>query len=145
MIERCYAPVHDAQSEWADNPFQFARIRSMKTDTVFVEARRRLLASGGLAAIGTALVGLSHGANAQGQGIDPSGGKGIAGVAIAADRAGICATCQFWGGMRRVAEDGKSVLAESLGWCNNRASPSFQMMRSPEAGPMQAWRKWDAL
>jgi hypothetical protein len=44
-----------------------------------------------------------------------------------------------------VSEDKKAVYAESLGWCNNADSPHYQTMRTPEAGPMKAWRKWEAL
>jgi hypothetical protein len=64
---------------------------------------------------------------------------------IDASKEGICGTCRFWGGIRRVSEDKKAVYAESLGWCNNVDSPHFQTMRTPEAGPMKAWRKWEAL
>jgi hypothetical protein len=66
-------------------------------------------------------------------------------VVIEANREGICGTCRFWGGMRRVPEDKKSLHAESLGWCHNTESPHFQTMRTPEAGPMKEWRKWEAL
>jgi len=117
----------------------------MKSITAFSESRRRLLRNSGLAVAGGALLGFGPNTRATEQGSMAGAGKGVAAVLIGAEREGICATCQFWGGLRRVAVDGKSVLAESLGWCNNRASPSFQMMRSPEAGPMKAWRKWDAL
>jgi hypothetical protein len=117
----------------------------MKSITAFSESRRRLLRNGGLAVAGGALVSFCPNTKATDQGSMPGADKGVAAILIGAEREGICATCQFWGGLRRVAVDGKSVLAESLGWCNNRASPSFQMMRSPEAGPMKAWRKWDAL
>lgn len=71
--------------------------------------------------------------------------KGQSGVPVAGHREGICATCRYWGGQRRLSEDRKTVMAESLGWCNNVDSPHFQTMRSPEAGPMKAWRKWEAL
>jgi hypothetical protein len=73
------------------------------------------------------------------------GAKGIPGVVIDASREGICGTCRFWGGTRRISEDGKSVVGESLGWCNNRESPHFLGMRAPDAGPMKNWRKWEAL
>lgn len=117
----------------------------MKANTAFSESRRQLLQNGSLAVAGGTLLGFCSRARAEDQGSSPGNGKGLAAVLIGAEREGICATCQFWGGLRRVAVDGKSVFAESLGWCNNRASPSFQAMRSPESGPMKAWRKWDAL
>jgi hypothetical protein len=117
----------------------------MKSHAPFSESRRRLLRTSGLAVASGALLGISPNARAADPGSAAGAVPGVAAVVIGTEREGICATCQYWGGLRRVAVDGKSVLAESLGWCNNRASPSFQMMRSPEAGPMKAWRKWDAL
>lgn len=104
--------------------------------------RRRVLAGGGTAFIMGALatVGLRAGAEEHG-----SHTKGIPAVVIDASKEGICGTCRFWGGIRRVSEDKKAVYAESLGWCNNADSPHYQTMRTPEAGPMKAWRKWEAL
>ena len=62
---------------------------------------------------------------------------------ISAD--GRCGTCQFWGGRRRVSDDGKAVLAESLGTCNNPPSHNFRKVTTPETGPMPLWKKWEAL
>ena len=56
-----------------------------------------------------------------------------------------CVTCEFWGGQRRVSEDGKAITVGGLGWCNNPESPNFQKLTSPEHGPMKTWRKWSAL
>jgi anaerobic selenocysteine-containing dehydrogenase len=58
---------------------------------------------------------------------------------------GQCATCRFWGGIRKVSEDGKSITTQSLGWCNNPKSMSFQKMTPPDFGPMKSWTKWEAL
>ena len=113
----------------------------MEHDRKHQETRRKLLAGGSVACALGAIGGLGGRANAAEQGT----AKGVAAVVIDASREGICATCRFWGGIRRVAEDKKSVHAESLGWCNNSASPMFQAMRTPESGPMTHWRKWEAL
>jgi len=56
-----------------------------------------------------------------------------------------CATCEFWGGQRRVSEDGSEILVGGLGWCNNRESPNYRKLTSPEHGPMEMWRKWSVL
>ncbi len=63
----------------------------------------------------------------------------------AASQMGVCATCKFWGGVRRVSPDKQIVHSESLGWCNNSASPNFQKKTTPISGPMKMWQKWDAL
>ncbi len=66
-------------------------------------------------------------------------------IKTAASQVGVCATCKFWGGIRRVSPDKQTVYSESLGWCNNSASPNFQNKTTPISGPMKMWQKWDAL
>jgi len=117
----------------------------MKEKSAFVTSRRRLLTSGSAVIAGATLVGLSATALAETGDEGPEPTKGRRAVYVDATTEGVCATCQFWGGTRRITRDGRSVLGESLGWCNNRESPAFLTMRSPDAGPMKAWRKWDAL
>ncbi len=56
-----------------------------------------------------------------------------------------CGTCVFWGGPRRVGQDGKTITVMGLGWCNNPQSPNYQKMTSPDHGPMSHWRKWPAI
>jgi hypothetical protein len=114
----------------------------MDDQTKYRDGRRKLLASGGAAFIAGALgtAGVRAGAEEH-----AAHTKGMPAVVIDASKEGICGTCRFWGGIRRVSEDKKAVYAESLGWCNNVDSPHFQTMRTPEAGPMKAWRKWEAL
>ncbi|MEB2343955.1 MAG: hypothetical protein OZ948_04385 [Deltaproteobacteria bacterium] len=73
------------------------------------------------------------------------GGGSSEGFAVDADTKERCATCQFWGGRRRVTVDGKTVLAESLGVCNNPASHNHQKVTTPETGPMPRSKKWEAL
>ncbi len=58
---------------------------------------------------------------------------------------GKCATCEYWGGVRRLTKDQKQVLVQSLGWCNNPASHNYQRLTTPETGPMQSWTKWGVL
>lgn len=66
-------------------------------------------------------------------------------VATPASAAGLCATCKYWGGIRRVSADKQTVYSESLGWCNNSTSPNFQKKTTPISGPMKMWEKWEAL
>jgi hypothetical protein len=72
-----------------------------------------------------------------------------------------CATCEFWGGPRRLSQDRKiarsqdrkiarsqdrkSITITGLGWCNNPESLNYQKLTSPEHGPMDAWNKWQLL
>lgn len=67
------------------------------------------------------------------------------GFVTAADVTGRCATCQYWGGIRRVSEDRQQVVTQSLGWCNNPKSPHYRQTTTPDTGPMKAWRHWNAL
>ena len=71
--------------------------------------------------------------------------KGIDAFTVKALEEGICATCQFWGGVRRVSEDKKTVYCETLGWCNNSGSRYFQSKTTPATGPMGSWKRWEAL
>ncbi len=105
--------------------------------------RRNLLKSGGTALAVGMLAGVTVGARAAGHSAAPPMSE--AAVLISADTEGICATCRYWGGMRRVSKDKNYVHCVSLGWCNNTASPRYQTMTTPEMGPMKTWRKWEAL
>jgi hypothetical protein len=66
-------------------------------------------------------------------------------MTFGSDTEGRCVTCDFWGGIRRISEDGKSVLVESLGYCSNPKSANYQKTTTPINGPMEAWRRWQAL
>jgi len=55
-----------------------------------------------------------------------------------------CATCRYWGGVRRISEDGGTVTADGKGWCNNPNSPAYQKQTKPTQGA-PVWTKWDAL
>ncbi|MES9836372.1 MAG: hypothetical protein AB2556_09000 [Candidatus Thiodiazotropha sp.] len=58
-----------------------------------------------------------------------------------------CATCQYWGGMRRVSKDKKSVVAQSMGWCNNPDSLNHMKMTAADHQMKKEgiWKKWAAL
>lgn len=57
-----------------------------------------------------------------------------------------CGTCRFWGGMRKITDDKKQVVAVSLGWCNNPVSPMYRSMTPPDHEmPKEVWVKWEAL
>jgi len=71
--------------------------------------------------------------------------KGADALAVKSQKQGVCATCQYWGGIRRAAEDKSTVYCESLGWCNNPKSRNYQSKTTPITGPMESWKKWDAI
>jgi anaerobic selenocysteine-containing dehydrogenase len=58
-----------------------------------------------------------------------------------------CATCQFWGGMRKVSEDKTQVIAQSMGWCNNPDSPNHHKLTAADHHMKKAgvWKKWTVL
>ena len=58
-----------------------------------------------------------------------------------------CGTCDFWGGMRKVSNDKKTVKAQSMGWCNNPFSPNYQNLTSADHVMKKSgvWKRWSAL
>lgn len=58
---------------------------------------------------------------------------------------GKCITCEFWGGMRKVSKESKTIIAQSVGWCNNPKSGHYQSLTAPDTGPMKAWQQWRVL
>ncbi len=98
--------------------------------------RRTLIASGAKAVAGT-IAGLAAART--------SAAAGHEFYAVAATTESKCATCAFWGGVRRLSDDRKQVLTQSLGWCNNPASPRYGKLTTPETGPMDSWKKWDLI
>jgi len=111
------------------------------------DARRNFLL-GSSAALASGVFGLSVAANASEQmGSDKHmmSQKGVSAFVVSAKEEGICATCRFWGGIRRASEDKQTVSCESLGWCNNPESHHYQSMTTPATGPMKRWQKWEAL
>ncbi|KOR29827.1 hypothetical protein TI03_01285 [Achromatium sp. WMS1] len=63
-------------------------------------------------------------------------------VAVTEER---CATCEYWGGIRQISEDGQAVICNGTGWCNNPESRNYRRMTKPNQGPMPAWKQWGAL
>ena len=78
---------------------------------------------------------------------EPMHGSPGEGKAIDAAATDTCATCQYWGGMRKVSEDKAQVEAQSMGWCNNPDSPNHQKLTSADHQMKKAgiWTKWPAL
>jgi hypothetical protein len=58
-----------------------------------------------------------------------------------------CATCQFWGGMRKLSQDKSQVIAQSMGWCNNPDSGNYQKLTEADHHMMKPdiWQKWSAI
>jgi hypothetical protein len=101
----------------------------------------RLAAAGALAGTVAPALASEHGEHHEHAG-PPAARPGFATPASVTAR---CATCSYWGGVRRISEDGKTVMSESLGWCNNPKSHHYGQLTTPETGPMDSWKKWEAL
>lgn len=103
----------------------------------FDNRRRHFIRRTAQIAVGGAVGSLLLGAQAAGT------DKGV--YETGTDTEGKCATCEFWGGVRKVTKDGKTVITYSVGWCNNPESPNYHNVTTPDAGPMPLWRKWGIL
>jgi anaerobic selenocysteine-containing dehydrogenase len=106
-------------------------------------SRRRFLTSSGKLLVATATLGsLTAYAAEEHQ----HGGSGE-GLIVDAAMQNRCATCQFWGGMRKVSSDKKQVIAQSMGWCNNPDSPNHQKLTAADHQMNKAgvWKKWAVL
>jgi hypothetical protein len=77
-----------------------------------LDTRRGFLATAGKLALGVAVLG-STVADAGEPHAHAGGGDGIALETSATNR---CATCDFWGGMRKLALGGKLLTTQSMGW-----------------------------
>lgn len=108
------------------------------------EGRRDFLASTGRLLLGTVALGSMAGYAAAEE--HKHGGAGD-GHRIDSTSEDTCATCEFWGGMRKVSDDKKAVVAQSMGWCNNPDSPNHQKltMAGHEMKKPSIWKKWAAL
>ena len=110
-----------------------------------LKSRRQFIAATGKLLVGTAAFGsLSVQAADSHDQMHAGSGEGLAVDAAAEDT---CATCQFWGGMRKISSDKKQVIVQSMGWCNNpqsmnheKLTPADHMMKKPGI-----WQKWSAL
>jgi hypothetical protein len=69
------------------------------------------------------------------------------GIVVNASLQNRCATCQYWGGMRRLNEDKSQVIAQSMGWCNNPDSMNYQKLTEADNHMMkpEIWVKWPAI
>ena len=110
----------------------------------FLESSAAVLATGIVSSYGVSAFAAEHEAHA-GHSESMMSPKGVDAFVVDAKQEGMCATCRFWGGKRRVTEDKKSVYCESLGWCNNPESHHYQSTTTPATGPMKSWHKWEAL
>ena len=102
--------------------------------------RRTFLTRGGQLIVASVAGGVLFVADAAAQRRPMAGAYEMSG-----DTKGKCGTCAFWGGKRRISPDRKTVFVQSLGWCNNPGSPNVEKTTTPETGPMDTWRKWEAL
>jgi hypothetical protein len=107
------------------------------------ESRRNFLATSGKLIAGTIAFG-AMGAYAAEEHMQEGSGEGLV---VASAEENRCATCQFWGGMRKVSDDKKHVTAQSMGWCNNPDSPNHGKLTAADHEMMKPdiWRKWAAL
>ena len=107
------------------------------------ESRRSFLTATGKLLVGAAALGslTAHAAEEH-----DHGGSGN-GLVLDAAMESRCATCQFWGGMRKVSVDKKQVITQSMGWCNNPDSPNHQKLTAADHLMNKAgvWVKWAIL
>jgi anaerobic selenocysteine-containing dehydrogenase len=109
------------------------------------ESRRNFLAASGKLIVGTVALGtLAAQASQEQTHMPESSGNGLAIDAKAADT---CATCQFWGGMRKISEDKAQVITQSMGWCNNPKSRNYEKLTAADNRMKKPgiWNKWSAL
>jgi hypothetical protein len=108
-----------------------------------LDTRRSFLTNAGALALGVAVLGPVI-ADAAEPHAHTAGGDGLTLKASTTNR---CATCNFWGGMRKLAADRKLVTAQSMGWCNNPKSPQHLKLTAPdhEMKVPGVWTKWGAL
>jgi hypothetical protein len=110
-----------------------------------VESRRNFLANSAKLLVSTAALGAITARATEADAMMQGGTGG--GLAVRAAATDTCGTCQFWGGMRKISDDKKEVVAQSMGWCNNPDSPNYQKL-TPADNQMKkrgVWKKWPAL
>ena len=111
------------------------------------KSRRQFLSTSARLIAGTAAVS-SVGAYAASHGGHGKHHHGSAdGMSIDAAAKDTCGTCQYWGGMRKRSEDGKTVHVQSMGWCNNPDSKNYRKLTSADHKMKKPgiWKKWPAL
>ncbi|MBK7972312.1 MAG: hypothetical protein IPK07_03185 [Deltaproteobacteria bacterium] len=107
--------------------------------------RRDLLRAAVVAGAGVAFVSTALAESSAEEHMGALGHGGDDGYVVSASLTQHCATCDNWGGQRRISADGTTITVTGLGWCNNRESRNFRRMTSPDHGPMKVWRKWGVL
>jgi hypothetical protein len=107
------------------------------------ETRRNFLGTSGKLFLGFAALGslTSHAAD---QHHEDDAGHGLVVDATLQNR---CATCQYWGGMRKISNGNKQVIAQSMGWCNNPESPNYEKLTAADHHMKKPgiWEKWAIL
>jgi len=113
-----------------------------------LETRRGFLAASGKLLVGTvALCTMGAHASDEREHHGHEHGGPSDGLLLDATAQDICATCRFWGGMRKLSDDGENVIAQSMGWCNNPDSHNYRKLTMPDHRMKKAgiWTKWAAL
>ena len=107
------------------------------------ETRRNFLAASGKLLVGTVALG-SLAAHASEEHEHENSGHGLVIDVVSENQ---CGTCLFWGGMRKISNDKKSVVTQSMGWCNNPASPNHQKLTAADHQMKKPgiWKKWPAI
>jgi hypothetical protein len=95
--------------------------------------------------LGARVVRQAVAAEHEGKAMEVMGHGGTDGYVLRSTVTQHCGTCEFWGGPRRLAQDGTTITITGLGWCNNPQSQNYQKMTSPEHGPMAVWKKWPLI
>jgi hypothetical protein len=108
------------------------------------QTRRRFISRSGTLIATTAAMGLTQSAVSQDH--SQHGGAGD-GLRVSTSLEKTCATCRYWGGMRRVAKDKSEVTTQSMGWCNNPDSPNFSKLTQADHQMKKPgiWEKWSVL
>ncbi|MGB5441235.1 MAG: hypothetical protein WBN57_01200 [Gammaproteobacteria bacterium] len=107
------------------------------------ESRRNFLTATGKLLVGAAALGslTAHATEKHNHGGSENG------LMLDAALESRCATCHFWGGMRKVFEDKKQIITQSMGWCNNPDSPNHQKLTAADHQMKKSgiWKKWSVL
>ena len=108
------------------------------------QTRRGFISRSGALIAATAPAGVSQSALSQDH--SDHGGRGD-GLIVSTSSEKTCATCRFWGGMRRVDKDKSEIATQSMGWCNNPDSPNYSKLTQADHQMKKPgiWEKWSVL
>ena len=108
------------------------------------ETRRGFIAGSGKLLAATVVVGLPGTALAEEHSHHGGSGDGLS-VSAAAEKT--CATCRFWGGMRKVSADKTKVTAQIPLRGYNPDSPNHQKLTAADHLMQKPgiWQKWSVL